>query len=606
MSGVISGLGQRPFSRRKRIFLAIWFLATLGAGALGYLEYEARAGTPVSLATAFYHAAQLFILHAPHFTDHVPSLLEGARWSAAGLLGFSVLQVAQQLFPSEWAAIRCLLARNHVIIGGLGRRALQCVKCERGKPPGLRRKVVVVDRNPPEDMAKRCASEGAIVITGDINDPAVLRGAGLRRAAELWALCAEDSVNCETAVHAGAVLSEFSRKQGMPPLECNVHLSDIDLRVEMQRYADLAVPGVPLLVRFFDVYDFEARRVLLHDLPIDHDGIGSHESRRPHLIILGFGRMGRSIALRAAKLGHFANGVADPGRRLRISVIDRIGQTHEAGLLFRYPQFRSTCELDVHTMDIESPAARRLVEDWCAEPDALISLAVCFDDALRATEVALRLVPDLRSETLRAAVRVADRDGLGKIVDRVWGTSSTAELPGPTSAAFRVRTFGLLHEGCCEAALDDGTEELARAIHADYITQQLARGANPAERSLAPWDALDEDLRESNRQQADHIVIKLRAIRCQEVSHRDPRPAVEQFAPGEVELLAQLEHLRWNAERVLAGWRWAPGPKNVVLRTTPYLREWDEVPDEVRQNDRGAVRLIPRLLAAVGQKVVRI
>jgi len=40
--------------------------------------------------------------------------------------------------------------------------------------------------------------------------------------------------------------------------------------------------------------------------------------RAVHLLVAGFGRMGQSVALHAAKIGHYAN-----GEKLRITVIDK-------------------------------------------------------------------------------------------------------------------------------------------------------------------------------------------------------------------------------------------------------------------------------------------
>lgn len=594
----MSGSAHPPefafLARRKRIALALWFLGTLALGTYGYLRYESQAGGEESLWTALYHSAQLFVLHAPHFEHHVNLALELARWSAAILFSSTVYQVARQLFQGEFAALRRRRLSGHLIVGGLGRRALQCVRCERAKPRGARRDVVVIDRSPPEDLAAACAKLGAEIITGDVNDPAVLKAAGLARASELWALCPEDSVNCETAVQAGRLLAAAARRR--TPLQCNVHLSDTDLRVELQQYAALAAKGVPLTLRFFDLYDFEARRVLRDELPIDHDGIGAADPRQPHLVILGFARMGRALAVRAAKLGHFANALRNPALRLRISVIDRAGEQGAAALLFRYPQFREACELDVHSLDIESPLARRLVEGWCSDPGSCGSLAVCFDNEARAVEVALRMLPALESQGTRVAVRLAHRAGLGGMVERVWGNR---EGRPP------IRTFGRLEEGCCEAALEEtGNERLARAVHADFVQHRLAEGErDPRDRSMANWVILDEDLRESNRQQADHVAIKLRAVRCETAPQLDPRPGLERFEDSEVELLAKMEHERWNAERRLAGW--TRGERNLEHRTTPYLTSWSELPAQVQEYDRAAVRGIPELLRAIGMKVCR-
>ena len=54
--------------------------------------------------------------------------------------------------------------------------------------------------------------------------------------------------------------------------------------------------------------------------------------RTVHIVLLGFGRMGRSVAVRAAKIGHFAN-----GRLLRITVVDRQAELQRERLLFVFP-----------------------------------------------------------------------------------------------------------------------------------------------------------------------------------------------------------------------------------------------------------------------------
>ena len=52
-----------------------------------------------------------------------------------------------------------------------------------------------------------------------------------------------------------------------------------------------------------------------------------------------------------------------------------------------------------------------------------------------------------------------------------------------------------------------------------------------------------------------------------------------------------MEHARWNAERWLAGWRL--GKKDLIKKTSPWLLPWEELPDEIKEFDRQAVREIP-------------
>jgi hypothetical protein len=151
--------------------------------------------------------------------------------------------------------------------------------------------------------------------------------------------------------------------------------------------------------------------------------------------------------------------------------------------------------------------------------------------------------------------------------------------------------------------LDEGLDTLARAIHANFVEERLAEGRSREEASLQDWDRLSHDLRESNRQQADHIPVKLRAICCTCMKPSPDAVPVTEFSEMEVELLARMEHDRWVAERRLAGWR--DGPRDTSRRTTPHLADWTVVPASVQEYDRGAVRQIPALLDLVGEKVYR-
>jgi ppGpp synthetase/RelA/SpoT-type nucleotidyltranferase len=145
-------------------------------------------------------------------------------------------------------------------------------------------------------------------------------------------------------------------------------------------------------------------------------------------------------------------------------------------------------------------------------------------------------------------------------------------------------------------------ERVARAVHDAYRAARTAdrTAADPA---VAVWDDLDEGLRESNRQQADDIAAKLRTIGCTVVPVDSPgEPA--RLTDADVERLAEMEHGRWNVERLRAGWTWGE-TRDANARTSPYLVEWVHLPDDVQEYDRQAVREIPELLAAIGLSIRR-
>lgn len=139
-------------------------------------------------------------------------------------------------------------------------------------------------------------------------------------------------------------------------------------------------------------------------------------------------------------------------------------------------------------------------------------------------------------------------------------------------------------------------ETIAEAIHEKFLVTKAA-SATPTGRAIVDWHLLDEDFQESNRAQARHIEEKLRDIGCVVVS-AEPGDEPISFTPDEVERMAEMEHGRYNAERLLEGWTWSE-VKDDDRKTSPYLVSWSELPDDIRDYDRETVREIPEFLARI-------
>ena len=144
----------------------------------------------------------------------------------------------------------------------------------------------------------------------------------------------------------------------------------------------------------------------------------------------------------------------------------------------------------------------------------------------------------------------------------------------------------------------------------NYVRHQKQAGATPETNpSMVAWDDLPDDLKESNRQQADHIEVKLAAIGCGIQSLTDWKSASFERLPEEVktvfdvELLARMEHERWCEERRRLGWTFASGPKDLKKKTSPYLVPWEELPPEIQDLDRNTVLGLPSFLAQAGFQI---
>jgi hypothetical protein len=146
-------------------------------------------------------------------------------------------------------------------------------------------------------------------------------------------------------------------------------------------------------------------------------------------------------------------------------------------------------------------------------------------------------------------------------------------------------------------------EHIARASHEQYRRENEKRLA-PSDPAMQPWEELSPGLQHSNVRQAKDLGRKLAAIgrRVVPVAGREIKPAM--FTLEEVELLAKMEHGRWNVERALDGWR--QGARDPKKKLTPFLARWEEldgIDPNAQEWDRNIVRAIPEHLANVGLEI---
>jgi hypothetical protein len=197
-----------------------------------------------------------------------------------------------------------------------------------------------------------------------------------------------------------------------------------------------------------------------------------------------------------------------------------------------------------------------------------------------------------------AIIEESGREAAKLFYDSDWGTSnSLLRLPADTMS---VRAF----VGSESLQMKINTREtIARAIHKAYWDEQIRREPS-VNSSLVAWNELPNNLRESNRQQADHILEKLHQIGCTLEKVKDRKVSLFKFADSEIETMAEMEHGRWVVERLQDGWTWAE-EKNVIKKTNPYIVSWLKLSDKVKEWDRETVRKIPEFLAAVSMEIRR-
>lgn len=154
---------------------------------------------------------------------------------------------------------------------------------------------------------------------------------------------------------------------------------------------------------------------------------------------------------------------------------------------------------------------------------------------------------------------------------------------------------------------DETIVQMAVAFHDNYMGENA--GKLPV--NMKPWDYLGETYQKANKEQARYAVEILQSCGFKVRPAANPkRPKVfdaKRFSKKEVERMAEMEHGRWNAERLRDGWRYAP-EKDEKRKLHPCLVPWSELADGdngVKKFDRSAVRKFPEILAKAGLEVVR-
>lgn len=197
-----------------------------------------------------------------------------------------------------------------------------------------------------------------------------------------------------------------------------------------------------------------------------------------------------------------------------------------------------------------------------------------------------------------AVIEESGREASGLLADGEWSSSERLFALPKHAETVRAYLSSPLPKQVPKLP-PDVREGLAEAIHETYRENQKGRKP-PHDPAMAPWESLREGLKQSNRAQADFTVALLAAIGCEVGDATDGQPT--ELTGAQIETMAELEHARWNLERLRAGWRWA-ADRDPDRKLSPYLTSWSELSDEVRGYDRETVREIPTHLAKVGLEV---
>ena len=580
-----------PLPKRAAYVVSALTLLFFGLGVHGHLAIGN------TRADAVYKSLQMMHLHyhphpdahdeedaAAHPLEHTPITLEIARFGA-GLLslaivpGFVALLFQDRLFR-WWARARW---SNHVVVYGHSSRALSLVRDLRAG----RHNVFLIGHTPGHgaDLPR-----GVCYIDASAPSRESLAGAALKNAGRFVALSDHDRDNLELLIAAEAEAK--SRDTTRPPLECHAHFGDRYLQLGLHQLG-AAREGTPTRRQLFNYYDVAAR-LLAHQYPMPAT-LAATAPAPEHIVIVGFGAFGQSVALKLVKMGQQLYQQGDQWRivKPRITAIDPRGAEAAALFLRTHPQFAAHCDFSVVAMSCGDAAFLDLT--FLTPSGSRASIVFCLDDEA----LTLRTLV-LLAETCSASdrgirqiyLRLAKPAALTSWVDALRASTK----PGIVLFAPDEQLFS------ADVLLNQSLDVLARRIHDSYRAAVHQPSSTNVPTALGKtWDELGEEDRESNREAADHLWAKLATLGYQLAV----APAGEAPAPVDaalvreletrIEELARVEHYRWLTWRALSGWTYG-AVRDQTLKHHPDMVEYERLSDEAKEKDRVVVRAIPALL----------
>lgn len=461
----------------------------------------------------------------------MPIALDLARYLGAAipLLGIIFL-AARQIGDALCESLMQAAGADHLIVIGEGRDAAQAAEVARSEGAA----VVLIDPSIAEPQAEDLNQLGILVIRDDLR--ASTKKSALGRARRVVVVGPDATTNLSLAGRAAHEMDPDAS-------DLHVQIEDEDI-LEKLRQSAAAHAGPGPAPRPFSLAAAAAR--LANETLKLWDRSGGL-----HVACLGLGPFSQSMARQALTLGWRVGrpppkvtfwdptgDLEDRWRRIAPGALGDLGPVYDS------PPFSIVFSraASVGAFLDETSAA----DCWVVESDVGVACA--------ASLLAARL-------DVSPMVVVAGEQPLDAI------------LPGVHTA---VSGFAAGLEPAILPAVDRRAQRLHGAYESRGRDGYIELGSDA---SGVRWSILPESLWAANRAAAAHIPVKLADAEAAGADPRDDRALLER--------MAELEHERWCAERLLNGWR--PGERDNRRKLHPGLAGWQYLDEPTRQKDRDGV-----------------
>lgn len=505
---------------------------------------------------SLYSGLTMFALGAqpPAGSRDWPMTLQVARFVAAVSVGWTAVVAVMRAVSHEWRRLRVPMLRKHVIVVGSGESAFHL----RSLMP---EKSIHVALDPAVRAPAVEHTAGAVIIHAASLDTSTMASAAVHRAAHIFIATGRDATN---RVIASEVRDYVAASGHAHSLTCHLELPRAERSLLRSPASLRALRAAGFEVRVFDLSRVAARAIMRTHPP--HAGRLPFDGDPPlHVLIVGFGEIGEALTKQVLRTCHYCD-----RKRVKLTVVDN-------GNLASWERFRAeTPGLDlVADVSFVNEAPSSITNDkW-----DVFQVAGAFDAAYIAT-----------ADIEAAYVLAADAStGLGS---KIAPCPLVVCVPGVSEAQLGlaqsgVSVFDPASAWTKESLLDDALDMAAKREHERYLKDRDAARVIGAVRKAAehPWDEIPEWIRDKNRDRIDFDPVVDAIVRL------TPLVIAGESASSEsVELLAEIEHRRWMAGAVLAGFQFGEPRDEERKFLHENLVSYDLLPDQTKEYDRQAMR----------------
>lgn len=312
--------------------------------------------------------------------------------------------------------------------------------------------------------------------------------------------------------------------------------------------------------------------------PLDREGIAGDSEKYVHLVILGMTPMGLMLALEAAHVAHYPNFITK-GKKTKITLVDIEARREMDFMTSCFNSFFDQCDytymeiekgkvgfeerfksitptgsfLDIEFEFIQSNVAddmmRQKLSDWADDKEQILTIAVCFQKSARNIATALYMPDKVYENEIMLLVK---QNTSGELLNLVRiDPSASDQRPGEYVKYRNIRPFGMNNDGYEVGERIENWAKNINYLYSYYYDNNKIPTDYPKDKIDMMWNDLSVSDKWSSMYNVLTIPGKMRSVG---MDYQD-KNVWRALKDDEIELLARVEHNRWNVERLLCGYR---------------------------------------------------